>query len=132
MSYPPLPLAVGQTCKVQIDFTLALFDAAASVTEEHDTFRMTYDAVIRATEDGWLRLMPSTLDPLPADQRYNAWHTMVDQAGLAANHSARFASVFDRSFVYYLGHPTDDPHVLTQVLPQTGRWLEPTRPLPVQ
>ena len=42
---PSLPLAPGQTCKVQVDFTLALFDAAATVTVENDTFRLTYDAI---------------------------------------------------------------------------------------
>jgi len=128
---PPLPLAAGQACQVQIDFALVLFDAAATVAQESDTFRITYAAVIRATEDGWMRLVPRPLDGLSTADAYTVWHSMLDSAGLSTSHSARFASTFDRNFVYYLGHPTDDPHVLTQTLPQTGRWLEATRVLPV-
>ena len=129
---PPLPLSAGQSCRVQIDFSMVLFDAAAPVTDESDTFRLSYDAIARATEDGWIRLMPRPLDGISSDQTYTVWHQMLDQAGLSANHSARFASIFDRNFVYYLGYPTDDPHVLTQTLPQIGRWLEATKPLPIQ
>ena len=129
---PPLPLAAGTPCRVQIDFSMVLFDAAALVPDESDTFRMTYDAITRATEDGRMRLMPRPLDGLSNEQRYTAWHQMLDQAGLSTNHSQRFASIFDRNFVYYLGYPTDDPHVLTQSLPQIGRWLEATKPLPIQ
>ena len=129
---PPLPLAPGQPCTVQIDFSLVLFDAAAPVTDERDTFRMTYAAIARVTEEGWMRLMPRPLDGLSNEASYTAWHRMLDNAGLSTNHSARFASIFDRNFIYYLGYPLDDPHVLTQSLPQTARWLEPTRALPIQ
>jgi len=128
---PPLPLAAGTPCRVQIDFSMVLFDAAALVTDESDTFRMTYDAIARATEDGWMRLMPRLLDGLSNADSYTVWHQMLDQAGLSTNHSARFASIFDSNFSYYLGYPTDDPRVLTQSLPQSGRWLEATKPLPI-
>jgi hypothetical protein len=129
---PPLPLAAGRPCRVQIDFSLVLFDAAAPVPEERDTFRMTYDAITRVTEEGWMRLMPRPLDGLTNEQAYPAWQAMLQQAGLSASHSARFASIFDRNFGYYLGYPIDDPRLLTQSLPQLGRWLEPTTPLPIQ
>ena len=122
----------GTACRVQIDFSLALYDAASTVTDESDTFRITYDAVMRATEPGWMRVMPRPLDGLPNDQATAAWQTMEQQAGLSTNHSMRFASIFDRNFVYYLGYPTDNPHLLTQSLPSLGRWLEPTKPLPIQ
>jgi len=128
---PPLPLAAGTPCRIQIDFSLALFDAGGPVPEESGTFRMTYDAIARA-EEGWMRLMPKALDGLSNEEAYPAWQAMQQKAGLSANHSSRFATIFDRNVSYYLGVPTDDPHLLTQGLPGLGRWLEPTRPLPIQ
>jgi len=129
---PPLPLADGQSCKVQIDFSLTLYDAAALVTNEMDTFRLTYDAIARADAPGWIHLMPKALEGLSNEDAYVAWHQMLDNAGLSTNHSARFASMFDRNFSYYLGYAIDDPTVLTQSLLGSGRWLEATKPLPIQ
>src|SRR5262245_45119181 len=129
---PPLPLAAGQTCQVQIDFTLAQFDAASTENSDNDTFSLTYDAIISATEDGWLDLKPAQLEGLTGDQVYVTWHRMLDQAGLSQNHSVLFAWLFDAAFNAYLAHRTDDPRVLTQTLPLSGRWLEATRALPIQ
>ena len=129
---PPLPLTAGQACHVQVDFTLALFDAAAPVTNDGGMFRIAYDAVARVTEEGWMRLMPQPLDGLSNEDQYTVWHQMLDNAGLSANHSLTFARTFDLHFNYYLGYPDEDPHVLTQNLPQTGRWLEATTPPPIQ
>ena len=129
---PPLPLAAGQTCRVQVDFSLVLFEPAAAATEERGTFRLTYDAIIRVTEPGWMRLMPRALDGLSNEQVYDAWQAILEQAGLSTNHSGRFAGLFQQNFGYYLAYPTDDPHLLTQGLPGAGRWLEPMAPPPIE
>jgi hypothetical protein len=130
---PPLPLAAGQPCRVQVDFSLALFDAGNEVTEEGGTFRMTYDATPRATEPGWMRVMPRALEGLPDEQSYPAWLAMLQQAGLSTNHSERFARIFAANFGgFYLGYSVDDPHLLTESLPGVGRWQEATTPLPIE
>ena len=129
---PPLPLAAGRPCRVQIDVSLVVFDAAAPVPEERDTFRMTYDAITRVTEPGWMRLIPRALDALSNEELYPAWQAMVQEAGLSTNHSERFARAFDQNFWGYLGYASADPHLLAQSLPELGRWQEPDRPLPIQ
>jgi len=128
----PLPLASGATCKVDVDYKLTLYDAATTPTSDDDTFHLSYMAVVRETEAGCLRLMPVPLDGLDNEKANVAWGSLLDAAGLNTNHSIRFANAFGLAFSYYLGHPTSDPLVLSQSLPQTARWLEATRPLPVQ
>jgi hypothetical protein len=76
--------------------------------------------------------MPRPLDGLSNDDQVIVWHQMLNDAGLSANHSLVFARTFDMHFNYYLGYPDGDPRVLTQTLPQIGRWLEATTPPPLQ
>jgi hypothetical protein len=130
---PPLPLPAGRTCRVQIDFSLVLFDVTGDATvDERGTFRITYDAITRAPEPGWMRLMPRALEGLTTEEAYPTWQAMLEEAGLWANHSERFAITFQGNFGSYLGYPTDDPHLLSQSLPAWGRWQEPTKAPPIE
>ena len=128
---PPLPLAADRPCTVTIDFSLVLFEPGAPVTEERGTFHLTYDAITRVTDEGWMRLMPRALDGLPDEQIYPTWQALLDQAGLSTNHSERFARTFGVNFSYSFGYPTDDPKVLAETLPGLGRWIEPTTQPPI-
>jgi hypothetical protein len=129
---PPVPVAAGQACTVQVDFTLSQFDAAAPTTPVTGSFRLTYDAVARVTEEGWMRLMPRELDTLPSEERTAVWRGILERAGLWSDYPLTFARTIEMNFVYYLGYANGDPRVLTQILPQTARWLEATTPPPIE
>jgi hypothetical protein len=128
---PPLPLAAGTSCQVDVDLALTSFDAAATPTTENGTFHVRYMAIVRNTEEGWMRLVPKVVDGLANDAASTAWTGVLDASDLS-EHTPRFRQVFNLGFSYYLGHQVGDTQALSQSLPQTARWTEATKPPPVQ
>jgi hypothetical protein len=126
---PPLPLAAGTPCTVTVDVSVTSFDAGSNPTSESGTFHVSYAAIIRATEPGWLRVLPQKIDGLASTDANSAWQGILDAAGFSQR-TLRFRSAAGMS--YYLGHPVDDARVLSEQLPQWGHWREALKALPVQ
>jgi hypothetical protein len=123
---PPLPVAEGTPCRVELTFRLAQFDAAVAPDAAVDEITLAFDATVRA-DQGWKQLIASDLAAVAREDQVTAWETMLATHGVDS-HSASFAWTFRQQVFPALRFTDANPNLLSVSLPESGRWTKSAEP----
>jgi hypothetical protein len=123
---PPLPLAEGTPCHVELTFWLSQFDAAVAPDAAVDEITLAFDATVRA-DQGWKQLIASELARAAREDQVTAWEAMLAAHGLDS-HSVSFAWTFRQQVFPALRFIDANPHLLSVSLPESGRWVRSAEP----
>jgi hypothetical protein len=130
---PPLPLADGAPCRVEITFQLTRLDTALAPDAVVDSFALSFDATVSTGELGWKQVIADELLAVALEERWAAWDAMLVARELDA-HGTLFAWTYRQQVFPHLSFDAADPNTLSVGLPNSGRWRkseEPPRDAPL-